>query len=96
MFGAGFNLLTADRLWAEAAGSVAATLAIALRAVRMGVDVDVADGVSFTSRLGIGHDGATLVRPDGVIAWRSPGMVNDPAACLAAVLAQVAALRTDE
>jgi 2-polyprenyl-6-methoxyphenol hydroxylase-like FAD-dependent oxidoreductase len=96
MFGAGFVLLTADRLWAEAAGSVAATLAIGLRAVVVGVDVDVADGESFTSRLGVGDNGATLVRPDGVIAWRSPGMVDDPAACVAAVLAQVAALRTDE
>jgi len=96
LFGAGFVLLTADRLWAEAADGVAGTLAITLRAVLVGVDVEAADGQPIQPRLGIRDDGATLVRPDGVIAWRSPGMADDPAACLAAVLAQVAALRTNE
>jgi len=96
LFGAGFVLLTADRLWAEAADGVAGTLAITLRAVLVGVDVEAADGQPIQPRLGIHDDGATLVRPDGIVAWRSPGMADDPAACLAAVLAQVAALRTDE
>ena len=31
-------------------------------------------------------DGAVLVRPDGHVAWRSAGAVDDPAATLRAVL----------
>ncbi|MEU7059001.1 FAD-dependent monooxygenase [Streptomyces sp. NPDC046197] len=38
-------------------------------------------------------DGAVLVRPDGFVAWRSPGAVPDPEATLRQVLAAV--LRTD-
>lgn len=98
LFGHGFVLLTRDRCWAEAADLVAGSLATGLRAVLVGVDVELAAEESFEQRFGIGPDGATLVRPDGIVAWRSPGMAADPAACLAAALAQVAALarETDE
>jgi len=102
LFGQGFVLLTGDRHWAEAADLVARTLPAgmpgALRAVLVGTDVELAPGVSLEQRFGIGADGATLMRPDGIVAWRSPGMAADPAACLAAALAQVAALvqETDE
>ncbi|CCH34737.1 aklavinone 12-hydroxylase RdmE [Actinosynnema sp. NPDC047251] len=37
-------------------------------------------------RYGIGDTGASLVRPDGVIAWRSTALPPDPAATVAAVL----------
>jgi putative polyketide hydroxylase len=40
---------------------------------------------------GIDADGALLVRPDGVVALRSPAMPPDPAALLVAALAQVLA-----
>jgi hypothetical protein len=41
---------------------------------------------------GIAEDGALLVRPDGIVAWRSPTAPADPAAALTRVLTQVLAV----
>ncbi len=49
----------------------------------------------FRAALGIESDGASLVRPDGYVAWRSRELPVDPAAALAAALAQAAATSTD-
>ena len=90
LFGTGFVLLTRDARWAAAAAP-----ATGLQAVLVGVDVIPLEGESFEQRFGVAADGATLVRPDGIVAWRSTHMVDDPAACLAClagVLARVAAL----
>ncbi|WNV90507.1 hypothetical protein [Umezawaea sp. Da 62-37] len=38
------------------------------------------------AKYGIGERGASLVRPDGVVAWRSPDLVLDPAASVRQVL----------
>jgi hypothetical protein len=38
----------------------------------------VLSGGGWRDVYGIGHDGAVLVRPDGVVAWRSSG-AGDPA-----------------
>lgn len=46
-------------------------------------------------RYGIGLEGASLVRPDGVIAWRATGQPTDPTGRLAAVLATVKSLPTN-
>jgi putative polyketide hydroxylase len=43
----------------------------------------------FTEKYGIDQDGAVLVRPDGVIAWRSPKAATEPAVELARVLARL-------
>jgi putative polyketide hydroxylase len=45
---------------------------------------------AFRRAFGIGPAGASLVRPDGYVAWRSIGLPTDPAAALAAALCQVA------
>jgi putative polyketide hydroxylase len=44
---------------------------------------------------GIGPDGAVLVRPDGFVAWRSPGSARDPEAELRSVLREVLSLSED-
>ncbi|GAA4216668.1 FAD-dependent oxidoreductase [Actinocatenispora rupis] len=44
------------------------------------------------ARHGIGPLGALLVRPDGYVAWRSPGPSADPDGTLAAVLATILAV----
>ena len=33
----------------------------------------------FASRYGLSTGGASLVRPDGIVAWRAPAPVGDPA-----------------
>ncbi|OJY38843.1 FAD-dependent oxidoreductase [Pseudonocardia sp. 73-21] len=41
---------------------------------------------------GVGADGAVLVRPDGFVAWRAPGVGADPGAELLGALARVLSL----
>jgi 2-polyprenyl-6-methoxyphenol hydroxylase-like FAD-dependent oxidoreductase len=42
---------------------------------------------------GIAEDGALLVRPDGIVAWRSPTAPADPAGALTQVLTQILAVK---
>lgn len=49
----------------------------------------------FCAAFGINPSGASLIRPDGYVAWRSIDMPVDAAACLSAVLAKVAAVPVD-
>ncbi|MGW0210332.1 FAD-dependent monooxygenase [Streptomyces sp. NPDC003233] len=44
----------------------------------------LAPGSSFADRCGIGEDGAVLVRPDGVVSWRSVHYADAPCAALEA------------
>jgi len=45
----------------------------------------------FAPHFGVGPRGALLVRPDGHVAWRSAGPVEEPAETLAAVLTRILA-----
>ncbi len=45
----------------------------------------------FLTAFGIGREGASLVRPDGYVAWRSTGLDHDPAGALTESLRQAAA-----
>lgn len=59
--------------WCEAARQLAATRGITLRAVRVAPDGDAIDNDRRWTVLGeVGEDGAVLVRPDAMVAWRSP------------------------
>ena len=82
LFGS-FALLTADARWRAAASK-------ALQVVVIGQDVDVdgPGGVAEWSALyGLKEGGATLVRPDGYIAWRSVAAAADAAQAAADALA---------
>ncbi len=46
----------------------------------------------FRAAFGIGRSGASLVRPDGYVAWRSLELPEDPAAAIVAALTQAASL----
>jgi 2-polyprenyl-6-methoxyphenol hydroxylase-like FAD-dependent oxidoreductase len=72
LFGNGWVLLTGTdgRAWREAADSVADVLGLRLTAYRLGSElVDLTEALPDT--YGIGDAGASLIRPDGVVAWRS-------------------------
>jgi hypothetical protein len=79
--------------WVEAAGELAAKHDIPLRAVRIGLqDVDLVDvRLAWLKNRGITASGVVLVRPDGHIAFRSLGGVDDPSATQASVFGQIMA-----
>ena len=87
LFGTGFVLLTADhgRPWQEAAAK-AARSGLPVAAPLGGLESD-----DIATAYGIGPGGATLVRPDGFIGWRSRGAVPDPAAELSRALTRLLA-----
>ncbi|WP_404829102.1 aromatic-ring hydroxylase C-terminal domain-containing protein [Streptomyces griseoaurantiacus] len=78
----------AGGLWHEAARHVADRLRVPLRAV--GLDGQLTDPEDrLVEAYGIGDGGASLVRPDGVVAWRSAVEVPDPTATLHRVICQL-------
>jgi 2,4-dichlorophenol 6-monooxygenase len=79
--------------WVDAADELAAKHDIPLRAVRIGLqDVDLVDvRLAWLKNRGISASGVVLVRPDGHIAFRSLGGVDDPSATLTSVFGQIMA-----
>jgi aklavinone 12-hydroxylase len=74
LFGDGWVLVTLDPAWKDC-----------------GVEVPTLTDPEgrLATRYGIGERGASLVRPDGVVAWRTPDLVLDPAATVRRVLDSV-------
>ncbi|MET7466844.1 FAD-dependent monooxygenase [Nonomuraea sp. NPDC005501] len=83
LFATGFVLMTGPkgRAWTDAGRRVQDLLGIQLTRVIVGDELKDVDGV-FEERYGVGGGGAVLVRPDGYVAWRSPGPDPAPAATL--------------
>ncbi|MFR9794383.1 FAD-dependent oxidoreductase [Streptomyces sp. MS06] len=81
--------------WHEAAVRIAEESAVPLTSYRIGgadsrgADLTPEDDTDWSALHGTGREGAVLVRPDGFVAWRSPGPVPDAAAALRRVLAGV-------
>jgi 2,4-dichlorophenol 6-monooxygenase len=87
-----FCLLTgiAGEHWAEAAAKVAQDLGIELAAYVIGPGREYIDLYEDWARAReVDEDGCVLVRPDAHVAWRSTGLVEDPAADLHRVLSLV-------
>ena len=89
VFGSGFTLLHGrdGAAWGHAVATIADELGVPLTVVSESIDPD-----ALAEAYGIGASGASLVRPDGFVAWRSQGVADEPAATLRAVLRQVLAL----
>ncbi|HEY5263661.1 MAG TPA: FAD-dependent monooxygenase [Steroidobacteraceae bacterium] len=76
--------------WVEAANALAAARGIPLKAYRIARDGDLTDADGcFDRTMGIGAEGALLLRPDGVIGWRTHGPHADPRARLGEVMRQL-------
>ncbi len=82
LFDRSWTLLAMDEGWCVAAGETADALGVRLLCVHVGGDVMVSDLEAFRLGLGLGRSGASLVRPDGVIAWRSADLPADPSKVL--------------
>jgi putative polyketide hydroxylase len=94
LFGSRFVLLAgpAGADWAEAARHAAARLGVRLAAHLIGVDLGDPTG-TWCARYGVGPAGASLVRPDGHVAWRSPGGADDAPRVLREALSRILARR---
>ncbi|CAL9667086.1 4-methyl-5-nitrocatechol 5-monooxygenase [Streptomyces sp. enrichment culture] len=82
--------------WHEAAVRLAEEMSVPLTSYRVGTgpDAEVAPDADadWSALHGTTPAGAVLVRPDGFVAWRSQGSVQDPVAVLGKVLAEVLAV----
>lgn len=93
LFDGAFTLLVApDGVeWLAAAEKVAASGGVHLRAHHIGVALGDREN-RFTAAYGITGTGATLVRPDGFVAWRATTLPSDPEHELRQALTAVLAL----
>jgi hypothetical protein len=74
--------------WPEAVSAAQARFpGLQIDAYRIGRDV--IDPGGFTAAFGISPSGATLVRPDGFVAWRSASAVASPEAALIDALSAI-------
>jgi putative polyketide hydroxylase len=88
----GFVLLTGPdgRAWYEAAQQLSSRLDIDLEAYRVGPSGDLLDPECYWHEAaGIQADGALLMRPDGIVAWRSWESVPEPEHVLEQVMMRV-------
>jgi putative polyketide hydroxylase len=92
--GPGFAVLAGPRgqAWCQAAQEAARRSGVEITAHRVGpgpgTDLASPDG-QWLATAGLQADGALLVRPDNVIAWRSPGSADDPGRILGQALSQL-------
>jgi 2-polyprenyl-6-methoxyphenol hydroxylase-like FAD-dependent oxidoreductase len=85
-------LLTEDERWCAAADDASRELKFALQTWCVGKNLTSpteAFRQEFRTAFGIGPAGASLIRPDGYVAWRSVDLPMDPSAVLASALARV-------
>jgi 2-polyprenyl-6-methoxyphenol hydroxylase-like FAD-dependent oxidoreductase len=81
IFGHGWVLLANGPGWQRAAKEVSTETGVPIACYEAGVEFTDPDTL-FAARYGLEPGGATLVRPDGVVAWRTPTPVQDPAGTL--------------
>jgi hypothetical protein len=84
-------LLTQDDRWLDAAREAGARLSVPFKPVLVGVDITFPADAHFDRRFGVSPTGAVLVRPDGIIAWRSEEFVANAGAVLEASIKSLSA-----
>lgn len=81
-------LLSESESWGEYLEQARQGLTVDVKHVHIGVDVHPLDLTAFRDAFGISRNGASLVRPDGYVAWRTFGMPPDPITTLTDCLRQ--------
>src|SRR5215467_1274746 len=92
LFGRGFVLLAGVRgeAWREAAAEIALSGGPKVDAYQFGFTGKLTDLENrWEPNYGVNEDGAVLVRPDGIVAWRTRGAEKEPEAALRDVLQQI-------
>lgn len=87
-------LLSENEAWCAAAASASAQLGVELECLCVGKEATEAGATTapdaFRAAFGMGPNGASLVRPDGYIAWRTRELPDHPSSVLTAALARAA------
>lgn len=87
-----FVLMSQDSAWKPAAESASSMLGFTVEFIHVGSDVCFPDTQPFTEVFGLDSEsGATLVRPDGLVAWRARLLPPHPIDGLIRALAHIAA-----
>ena len=82
--------------WVEAAQAVTASTGVEIAAYVIGPGRDVLDTYDDWARAReVEESGAVLVRPDGMVAWRSSALPDDPTAALGAAMGQLLGLAAE-
>ncbi len=89
LFERGWLLLADDDRWRAAAALAAEKVGIDLTVLGIGADLQPSDLEGFRKAFGLSAGGASLIRPDGHIGWRSVALADDPAGALTEALAHV-------
>jgi putative polyketide hydroxylase len=82
-------LLAADERWRVAAAHAGERLGLDVTCLRIGDELRPPDEVAFRAAFGLDRAGASLIRPDGYVAWRSLELPADPLAALSDALGRV-------
>jgi putative polyketide hydroxylase len=82
LFQRGWVLLSEDRDWGDTTVAATRALGVDVRFVLIGQEVTTDRPGSFGSAYGLEPDGASLIRPDGYVAWRSVSAPQDRAPAL--------------
>ena len=89
LFNGEWILLADDAGWKIAADEAAEKCAIGVRCLRIGVDLQATDDDALRSAFGLKKGGASLVRPDGYVAWRAVDLPVNPGGTLGDAFAKV-------
>ena len=95
LFGRGWVLLTENPDWCPAAKSAGQQLGVRLDCLCVGPDGVPDDAEAFRTAFGLTPAGASLIRPDGYVAWRTTDLPTDPFHTLTDSLGQVLSAPAD-
>jgi len=92
LVGKQFTLFAEEAKWIDAAARVSACEGVQISSVHVGHDVWAEPG-EFRRKFGLSPEGASLVRPDGIVGWRCPAGAPDVEKALRAAIQQLAFLQ---
>ncbi|RYZ66212.1 MAG: FAD-binding protein [Proteobacteria bacterium] len=85
-----WTLITEDERWCEAARRASVRPGVEISVLRVTAAELEASLEDFRSAFGLEPTGASLIRPDGYVAWRAVGLPSDPAAAVSAAWSRAA------
>lgn len=91
LFGREWVLITEDQRWQNAISKISTDHKLKIRCIVINGESAYSDDGSFCQELGLEQGGASLVRPDGYIAWRSKGWSTNGEKSLCDFIATIAA-----